>query len=179
MLKLSNLTHLLASKITECFDEEVRLLGLQQRVWTRTEAYTDFALLLLPVSVYSLMIVGGQALDLAFVVVCKDFFDKLCSVLGGTTELIRKFKIMEHSLQRIDKYLQTAKLQAIPFDDVSGIAVRISGEFSWDGQASLDMREMLEIKKEEFVCIVGEVGSGKSRLLSAMQGEMNSENGIV
>jgi ABC-type bacteriocin/lantibiotic exporter with double-glycine peptidase domain len=28
MLKLSNLTHLLASKITECFDEEVRLLGL-------------------------------------------------------------------------------------------------------------------------------------------------------
>lgn len=41
------------------------------------------------------------------------------------------------------------------------------------------MREMLEIKKREFVCIVGEVGSGKSRLLSAMQGEMNSENGIV
>jgi len=41
------------------------------------------------------------------------------------------------------------------------------------------MREILEIKTGEFVCVVGEVGSGKSRLLSAMQGEMNSENGIV
>jgi len=40
---------------------------------------------------------------------------------------------MEHSLQRIDKYLQTAKLPVILFDDVSDIAVRISGEFSWDG----------------------------------------------
>jgi len=59
MLKLSNITHLLADKITKAFDEEVRLLGLQQRVWTRTEAYTDFALLLVPVSVYSLMIIGG------------------------------------------------------------------------------------------------------------------------
>ena len=31
----------------------------------------------------------------------------------------------------------------------------------------------LEIKKEEFVCIIGDVGSGKSSLLHAILGEMN------
>jgi ABC-type lipoprotein export system ATPase subunit len=30
----------------------------------------------------------------------------------------------------------------------------------------------LKIKKEEFVCIIGDVGSGKSSLLSAMIGDL-------
>jgi ABC-type phosphate/phosphonate transport system ATPase subunit len=64
-------------------------------------------------------------------------------------------------------------------------AVELEGNFSWgfnkdrgdpvDDKLSnyLDLKDIsLNVKKGSFVCIVGDVGSGKSSLLHAINGEM-------
>ena len=98
------------------------------------------------------------------------------------------------SLKRIQKFLNQEDIQneRIITDDEKtkneGIAIKIEkGTFSWgaeqkgilnaaddkDRPISLILRDInLTIKKGEFVCIIGEVGSGKSSLLNAILNNM-------
>ena len=55
----------------------------------------------------------------------------------------------------------------------------MKGDFTWDLQKGMKCVEVLhlcgidlKVKKGEFVCIIGDVGCGKSSLLQAMIGEM-------
>ena len=63
------------------------------------------------------------------------------------------------------------------------LALRIKGSFSWgyvpktnqvvDKVDFLNLKEIdLSVKKGEFVCVIGDVASGKSSLLSAIIGDM-------
>lgn len=64
----------------------------------------------------------------------------------------------------------------------SEYGLKITGNFSWglkDRKADqkiadcLDLKNIdLKIRKGEFICVIGEVGSGKSNLLSAINGAM-------
>ena len=98
------------------------------------------------------------------------------------------------SLKRIQRFLRQEDVQnerVITNDEKTkseGIAVKIEkGTFSWgaeqkdilnapddnDRPISLILRDInLSIKKGEFVCIIGEVGSGKSSLLNAILNNM-------
>ena len=70
----------------------------------------------------------------------------------------------------------------------SNNALEIKGNFSWgfktrdeskdkdeklEVDAFLDLKNIdLKVKKGEFVCIIGDVGSGKTNLLNAINGEL-------
>jgi ABC-type uncharacterized transport system ATPase component len=57
-------------------------------------------------------------------------------------------------------------------------AVEIKGNFSWgfsekQEQPLITLRDLdLKIQEKELICVVGDVGSGKSSLLKAIAGEM-------
>ena len=64
-----------------------------------------------------------------------------------------------------------------PKDEGDAVAIR-NGDFSWSAEAALALKNVnLTVAKGELVMVVGQVGSGKSSLLSAMLGEMVCKNG--
>lgn len=67
----------------------------------------------------------------------------------------------------------------------SNTSIKVCGNFSWGFAHRKDSKEKaalqdyidlknidIEIKKGEFICVVGNVGSGKSNLLNAINGEL-------
>ena len=101
------------------------------------------------------------------------------------------------SVKRIDKYMNSSELSEnavtrfntaskkykaeknIPIDEISSstedLAIRMtSASFGWSTEdKKISLKNIsLEIPKNSLVAIVGQVGSGKSSLLSAILGEM-------
>lgn len=85
------------------------------------------------------------------------------------------------STRRLNKFLNSKELDPNNVtNNPSLYALEINnGDFSWDGKEA-DLKNInLAVKKGELVAIVGQVGSGKSSLISALLGDMEKLNGQV
>lgn len=76
--------------------------------------------------------------------------------------------------------MQSSIKGALPKD--GDLAIKVTGSFSWgyvhknnqlEGNDFVSLKNIdLTVKKGEFVCVIGDVASGKSSLLSAIIGDM-------
>ena len=65
----------------------------------------------------------------------------------------------------------------IKYENIDGVAIRASRvALGWDKKESLLKDLSLEVAKGKLVAIVGQVGSGKSSLISGLLGEMHKLN---
>lgn len=87
------------------------------------------------------------------------------------------------AMSRLRKYLLLPELDEdnVIFDRHGSHAVSIrDGKFSWNKNDQPSLTDIsINIKKSKLVAIVGQVGAGKSSLLSAMLGEMELIEGSV
>ena len=87
------------------------------------------------------------------------------------------------SLKRVNKYMNSDELDpnAISHDDIGKEVIKVEqGNFSWgkDMQPTLTGIN-LKIPQGSLMAVVGQVGAGKSSLLSALLGEMETKKGSV
>ncbi|XP_046557639.1 multidrug resistance-associated protein 1-like isoform X2 [Haliotis rubra] len=87
------------------------------------------------------------------------------------------------SLNRLTKYLSGQDLDPETVKDTTEKDSVISiehGQFSWDRDSDKILKNIsFNVKKGQLIAIVGQVGAGKSSLLSAVQGEMEKIHGDV
>jgi ATP-binding cassette subfamily C (CFTR/MRP) protein 1 len=86
---------------------------------------------------------------------------------------------MEHGLSRVHDFFKLSNVQSnfkTQLPKTSEIALQIKGNFTWGFKSPQDLLDLknldFKVNKGEFVCVIGDVGSGKSSLLSAINGEM-------
>jgi ABC-type multidrug transport system fused ATPase/permease subunit len=107
----------------------------------------------------------------------------LANLIGQTVQLIvsnRRIKdflcseeLDAHIVNRIDRASPTMRTPAVSV---------VNGEFTWDqtAESTSTLRDMnINIGTGQLVAVVGQVGCGKSSLLSALLGEMHKVNGNV
>ena len=75
------------------------------------------------------------------------------------------------SLGRINNFLSKSELNPHLIKNIDDKKVEISGSYAWEDKPVLDNIH-LTVNPQEFYCIVGKVGSGKSSLLSAILGNL-------
>lgn len=83
------------------------------------------------------------------------------------------------SLSRIRNFLlrDENKEDDISYDDIPGVALKVTDtNLGWDNKAAFLKNLNLNVKKGKLVAVVGQVGSGKSSLLSGILGEMHKLN---
>ncbi|XP_064455206.1 multidrug resistance-associated protein 1-like [Ornithodoros turicata] len=87
------------------------------------------------------------------------------------------------SLRRITEFLQSEELDAdaVRHDVGDNDAVTFNGAtLSWSGSASKTLTDIaLTVKRGQLVAIVGQVGSGKSSILSSVLGDLVLQEGAV
>ncbi|WAQ99709.1 MRP1-like protein [Mya arenaria] len=87
------------------------------------------------------------------------------------------------SIGRISKFLQNPDIDPknVQRDNSTDKAVSIkSGTFSWNEKGNPTLKDInLDIEAGGLIAVVGQVGSGKSSLISALLGEMEKINGDV
>ncbi|CAL1536758.1 unnamed protein product [Lymnaea stagnalis] len=87
------------------------------------------------------------------------------------------------SVKRIGKFLQYDELTrdaVIILPDAEHMVVMEGAELTWDKRASSTLKNInLEIPKGQLVAVVGQVGAGKSSLISAILGDMEKRKGTI
>ena len=131
---------------------------------------------LIPLAVFIAFIGFGGSLDLAVSLIAFSYFDRLLSVFSQAPDLVNKFNELMIALTRIQKFIDLPDIQK----NIRGIseeyALEIKGSFSWGTKNAIENLKLknidLKVRKGEFLCIIGDVGSGKSSLLHSINGDM-------
>ena len=87
------------------------------------------------------------------------------------------------SLKRIAKYLNADEIDptSVTHDDLDHQVLIQHATFTWGKSTDRDILKDISIKVKEgsLIAVVGQVGSGKSSLLSAILGEMTRKKGVI
>lgn len=113
--------------------------------------------------------------DIAFVSI--SYFNIIRRPLNQLPGLITQIISATVSLDRLNNYLNAPEVSAsnvTHYDDGDDLAINvINGNLTWDKESEPVLKNIdLKIKRGEMVAIVGQVGSGKSSLLSSLIGEL-------
>ena len=86
-------------------------------------------------------------------------------------------------MKRIEDFLLKDEIdpKSISYENIPGLSIRVkNADFGFDKSNAYLKNLNLEVKKGELIAVVGEIGNGKSSLLSAILGEMYKlNNGIL
>ncbi|XP_014673768.1 PREDICTED: multidrug resistance-associated protein 1-like [Priapulus caudatus] len=98
--------------------------------------------------------------------------------------MVISYTVQAHvSMQRLRRYLVTEDLDpdAVTYDAGAAIPISVdNGTFSWDASGEPTLANInLRVPQGSVVAIVGQVGAGKSSLVSALLGEMEKRIGKV
>ena len=130
----------------------------------------------------------NNILDANTAFVSLSLFNLLRVPLNVLPVLIVTMVQCEVSLKRINQFINADELSpnAVKHDPNYEDAVTIEkGTFSWDKETNEDEHQItlqdinLRVPEGSLVAVVGSVGSGKSSLVSAMLGEMETISGMV
>lgn len=129
---------------------------------------------------------NGNTINLATSLVAQTYIHTLSSKVDVADWKRREYEEVQKSLKKLYLYIAAPELQSniIKQDEYSEDAIKIKGSFSWGLDENekandkpiddyLHLKDLdLSIKKGEFVCVIGEIGSGKTNLLRSVIGDM-------
>ncbi|XP_076445818.1 multidrug resistance-associated protein 1-like [Babylonia areolata] len=126
----------------------------------------------------------SHTLDASTAFVALSYFNTIRVGLNIMPIVIREGVKSMVSMGRISSYLNTPDLDTshVVKDCDSGVnaVVITNGSFSWDKATPPALSHInLEVERGSLVAVVGQVGVGKSSLLSAILGEMETVHGCV
>ena len=129
---------------------------------------------MIPVIAFTAYMSCGNYLDLAMALTAMQYFWRLLSGLTNFPEAIQSYNEMQIGFDRIRNFLDLPETQAglVSKKEDGEHALSIEGAYSWGKQIDLQQFEKFKVKTGEFVCVVGEVGAGKTSLLNALIGNM-------
>nr|KAG5700435.1 hypothetical protein BaRGS_010348 [Batillaria attramentaria] len=173
-------------KVTDIRDKELVVL----RKSAYLNAFSTFTWTVAPfivtLATFATYIVTSEShyLDAGKAFVSLSLFNILRFPINLLPMIISYLAQAQVSIARVGKFLRSADLDdsSVEYDKNAPAAVSIEkGSFTWDKEMPLPtLRDInLEIPKGKLVAVVGQVGSGKSSLVSAILGEMEKLEGKV
>ncbi|XP_063443624.1 multidrug resistance-associated protein 1-like isoform X2 [Mytilus trossulus] len=160
----------------------LRRMAYLNAVVSFTWTTAPFLVSLVTFAVY-VMIDPGNILDADKAFVSLSLFNILRFPLSMLPQVISMLVQASVSLKRIQTFLNNDELDYSAFSrDINAKhAITIEkGVFSWEKDSTATLKEMsIEIPDGSLVAVVGQVGCGKSSLLSAILGEMDTISGKV
>lgn len=129
-------------------------------------------------------------LDASTAFVSLSLFNILRFPLTMLPHLITTMIMTSVSVKRINKYMNSEELERyVTYDNSQGLALSVrNGEFTWDPVKEDDKEKNVKstltninlvVPRNSLITVVGQVGSGKSSLFSAILGEMTKVSGTV
>ena len=119
----------------------------------------------------------SNILDAQTAFVSLSYFNIMRNPLTQLPNVIVQMIQAQVSIDRLNRYMNASESNpnAITKKDEGDTIIRISnGSFSWDESSPTVLQRInLEVKRNQLVAVVGQVGSGKSSLLSSMINELN------
>ncbi|CAL1277165.1 unnamed protein product [Larinioides sclopetarius] len=193
VLKLYAWEEAFREKINAIRDKEIKNLksiaylnSITMMIWS----CSPFLVALVSFATY-VLIDENNHLDAATAFVSLSLFNILRFPLTMLPHLITTMILVSVSVKRLNKYMNSEELDRyVTYDPSNVFALTVSnGEFTWDPPKEDKEKEkaakptltniQLLVPRGSLIAIVGQVGSGKSSLFSAILGEMTKLSGSV
>ncbi|XP_030839751.1 ATP-binding cassette, sub-family C (CFTR/MRP), member 1 isoform X4 [Strongylocentrotus purpuratus] len=185
VLKLYAWEESFQSKILAIRDKELKVLRLAAYLNAFTSFTWTCAPVLVSVTTFAVYVISDEnnILDAEKAFVSIALFNILRFPLSIMPNLISNMVQTSVSLKRLEKFLKNEQLdpQNVDHFNMPGHSITVdSGHFTWDREEKTTLTNInLDIKQGSLVAVVGQVGCGKSSLLSALLGEMEKVDGKV
>ncbi|GBM52169.1 Multidrug resistance-associated protein 1 [Araneus ventricosus] len=193
VLKLYAWEEAFREKINAIRDKEIKNLksiaylnSLTMMIWS----CSPFLVALVSFATY-VLIDENNHLDAATAFVSLSLFNILRFPLTMLPHLITTMILVSVSVKRLNKYMNSEELDRyVTYDPSNAFSLTVNnGEFTWDPPKEEEEKEkaakptltniQLLVPRGSLIAIVGQVGSGKSSLFSAILGEMTKLSGSV
>lgn len=190
-LKLYGWDRLFLNRIKDTKD---RLADLQREEMAKSRlmhAAINIMERMVPIMAFSAMIYFNKGIDLGIIVLAQNHFHRIQHCLREFPEMQLEYTRIIETFCKVQKFFGLPDVQKGMQTQVPAsneYALEMKGNFSWGfadrGNAAnkdeakaidqyIDLKEIdFKIKKGQFVCIVGDVGCGKTSLLEAVNSEM-------
>ncbi|XP_041474562.1 multidrug resistance-associated protein 1-like isoform X1 [Lytechinus variegatus] len=185
VLKLYAWEESFQAKILAIRDKELKVLRLAAYLNAFTSFTWTCAPVLVSVTTFAVYVVSNEnnILDAEKAFVSIALFNILRFPLTIMPNLISNIVQTSVSLKRLEKFLKNEQLdpQNVDHFNMPGHSITVdNGHFTWDREEKTTLTNInLDIKQGSLVAVVGQVGCGKSSLLSALLGEMEKIDGKV
>jgi ATP-binding cassette subfamily C (CFTR/MRP) protein 1 len=124
-------------------------------------------------------VVTGQKLNNSLIFAVMEMVGSLNSDFQCLPSNIHTFIEARLAIQRLRAFMNMEEMESVPREQMDSTDIKfMNASFGWNNAPFLNGID-LEIKKGQFVAIVGGVGSGKSSLLSAILGEIARMEGSI
>nr|AHK05642.1 ATP-binding cassette transporter sub-family C member 1 isoform X4 [Tigriopus japonicus] len=172
-----------AQKVSKVRDEEVETLKKISYLGAVQTLLFNSAVFLVTLATFAtyVLVDPSNILDAQKAFVSISYFNLMRVPLNQLPMLIIQAIQALVSHKRLDSFLNAPEIDedAITNDPDNKVAIHIQdGSFAWDHDSSLQNIN-LKVKRGSLVAIVGQVGSGKSSLISAILGDMQKISGSV
>nr|XP_054762700.1 multidrug resistance-associated protein 1-like [Lytechinus pictus] len=185
VLKLYAWEESFQAKILAIRDKELKVLRLAAYLNAFTSFTWTCAPVLVSVTTFAVYVVSNEKniLDAEKAFVSIALFNILRFPLTIMPNLISNIVQTSVSLKRLEKFLKNEQLdpQNVDHFNMPGHSITVdNGHFTWDREEKTTLTNInLDIKQGSLIAVVGQVGCGKSSLLSALLGEMEKIDGKV
>nr|QST14986.1 ABCC1-2 protein [Diaphanosoma celebensis] len=166
-------------------DKEIKVLKQAAYLSAGTSFLWTCAPFLVTLMTFAVYVLSdpNQTLDAEKAFVSLTLFNLLRFPMSMFPMLVAAFVQASVSLKRLNKFLNADELdtECVAHDDTSGDPVVVeNASFSWAPEDPPVLKNInFAVKPGKLVAVVGQVGAGKSSLISALLGEMNKQTGRV
>ncbi|XP_065206731.1 multidrug resistance-associated protein 1-like [Planococcus citri] len=172
----------IANKMRHVEMQYLRKLAIYQVIMALFFSSTPFVLPLITIATYILSN-SSNVLDVEKAFICISFFNTFRMPMYHMPNLYNMALQAFVSIKRINKFLNLEEIDPNEVTHEKGEEALVieNGEFAWEkNQKTPTLKNInLRIKQGSLVAIVGQVGSGKSSLISAFLGELPKKSGRV
>ncbi|XP_048240018.1 multidrug resistance-associated protein 1-like [Haliotis rufescens] len=184
ILKLYAWEESFRDKILRIRKDELKVIwriAVLQVILTVTSMITPFTVGLFTFVAY-VFLNGSHTLDAGTAFVGLSLFNTMKNPLTLSPKIFSDLVKSVISVNRVNRFLQCGDLKAKPATrSEKGYPLVVNnGTFTWDPDAPPTLSNiMLRVSEGSLVAVVGQVGSGKTSLISAILGDMDTVDGYV
>eukprot|EP01080_Neovahlkampfia_damariscottae_P008401 gene8401-226_t len=179
MIKYNSLEHYFTKNIRNSRKKQVSYMYEMEKAANSEVAFTDLNVYIISTTTYLSFYFLGYELTPTLLFASIMTIDMFSFPIGRLSNLLDQVHQSNLTFKKMETFLNFDDFEVLKTDQIENEIEIKNASFAWEKNLNVLNNINFTLKKREFVCVVGEIASGKSSLLSSLTGETSISKGTL